>query len=416
MWLSGLVTHTPLRLPALPRDVAAALTVSSVSRAVWAIAAGVLLLTIAGVFQLDAHQGLPGGVLAPVSALVVMVAMLYVVARFPSTATLLAYIVIGAGCVWLYQYSLLSADPGLQQTALFVLNRPALALVLVGTASVSPLSAVWWGLAGFATAELTMVFVCLQLDLPILTGAGPAIAISNYTIAFVAIALIQRSQRGRAPDVDALQADARRHEAQRAVDRAAAALIHDTVLNDLALVMTGPAHLDDRARDRLRADIDTLTSAEQNLRADSASGTLDAQFRNDLTALAIDFQWRGLSVDVAVDESADLGLSSESTSAALGAVRACLDNVLNHSGVTSAELILGGDSQMVTVMIVDAGMGFDRDQVPADRLGLRSSVYHRVESAGGAVRIWSAPGLGTTVLLSLPLPETASTERESADA
>ena len=143
MWLSGLVTHTPLRLPALPRDVAAALTVSSVSRAVWAIAAGVLLLTIAGVFQLDAHQGLPGGVLAPVSALVVMVAMLYVVARFPSTATLLAYIVIGAGCVWLYQYSLLSADPGLQQTALFVLNRPALALVLVGTASVSPLSAVW---------------------------------------------------------------------------------------------------------------------------------------------------------------------------------------------------------------------------------------------------------------------------------
>jgi signal transduction histidine kinase len=121
-------------------------------------------------------------------------------------------------------------------------------------------------------------------------------------------------------------------------------------------------------------------------------------------------------VDVAVDANADLGLSAESASAALGAVRACLENVLNHSGVTAAELVLGGDNRVVTVMIVDAGAGFDRNLVAADRLGLRASVVHRIESAGGDVRIWSAPDAGTTVLLSLPLPAATEAARESANA
>jgi signal transduction histidine kinase len=413
------VTPGTLRLPALPRDVAAALTVSSVSRAVWAIAAGVLLLTVVGVVALTTTKlVLPGGVLVPIGALLLMVAALLVVARFPSTTTLLVYLVVGTGCVWLFQFALLSADPGLQQSALFILNRPAFALVLVGTASASPLSAVWWGVSGFVAGLLATIVVALQLNLPLLTGAGPAIALANYVIAFLAIALIQRSQRGRAPDVTSLVAEARLREAQRTVDRSAAALIHDTVLNDLALVMTAPAELDDRARERLRADLDTVARAERNLHADATAGpgNLDGAFRKDLTALITDFQWRGLSVDVAVDPDANLGLSESSASAAVGAVRACLENVLNHSGVTSAELTLGGDGSLVTVMIVDAGVGFDRDLVPSDRLGLRSSVVHRIESVGGAVRIWSAPDLGATVLLSLPLPAAVPSARETADA
>jgi len=412
------VTPGTLRLPALPRDVAAALTVSSVSRAVWAIAAGVLLLTAVGVVALTTTPVLSAGVLVPIGALLLMVAALLVVARFPSTTTLLVYLMVGTGCVWLFQFALLSADPGLQQSALFILNRPAFALVLVGTASASPLSAVWWGVSGFVAGLLATIVVALQLNLPLLTGAGPAIALANYVIAFLAIALIQRSQRGRAPDVTSLVAEARLREAQRTVDRSAAALIHDTVLNDLALVMTAPAELDDRARERLRADLDTVARAERNLHADATAGpgNLDGAFRKDLTALITDFQWRGLSVDVAVDPDANLGLSESSASAAVGAVRACLENVLNHSGVTSAELSLGGDGSLVTVMIVDAGVGFDRDLVPSDRLGLRSSVVHRIESVGGAVRIWSAPDLGATVLLSLPLPAAVPSARETADA
>ena len=412
------MTPGTLRLPALPRDVAAALTVSSVSRAVWAIAAGVLLLTAVGVVALTTTPVLSAGVLVPIGALLLMVAALLVVARFPSTTTLLVYLMVGTGCVWLFQFALLSADPGLQQSALFILNRPAFALVLVGTASASPLSAVWWGVSGFVAGLLATIVVALQLDIPLLTGAGPAIALANYVIAFLAIALIQRSQRGRAPDVTSLVAEARLREAQRTVDRSAAALIHDTVLNDLALVMTAPAELDDRARERLRADLDTVARAERNLHADATAGpgNLDGAFRKDLTALITDFQWRGLSVDVAVDPDANLGLSESSASAAVGAVRACLENVLNHSGVTSAELSLGGDGSLVTVMIVDAGVGFDRDLVPSDRLGLRSSVVHRIESVGGAVRIWSAPDLGATVLLSLPLPAAVPSARETADA
>jgi signal transduction histidine kinase len=41
--------------------------------------------------------------------------------------------------------------------------------------------------------------------------------------------------------------------------------------------------------------------------------------------------------------------------------------------------------------------------VPADRLGLKSSVFGRVEAEGGTVKIWTSPGHGTSVLFTLPL-------------
>ena len=138
------------------------------------------------------------------------------------------------------------------------------------------------------------------------------------------------------------------------------------------------------------------------VRAPKNHDTRTADLRNRLTAVASDFQWRGLTVDVSVDEDVRLGLGVEASEAAVGAVRACLENVLQHSGESSAELILGADSGEVTIMVVDSGVGFDRHTVPVDRLGLRESVFRRVETASGAVRVWSAPGRGTSVVISLP--------------
>ena len=52
--------------------------------------------------------------------------------------------------------------------------------------------------------------------------------------------------------------------------------------------------------------------------------------------------------------------------------------------------------------MVDSGAGFDVDEVPDDRIGLRTSIKGRIEQEGGSVRIWSRPGVGTTVVLSVP--------------
>jgi len=42
-------------------------------------------------------------------------------------------------------------------------------------------------------------------------------------------------------------------------------------------------------------------------------------------------------------------------------------------------------------------------QTNPDRLGLRRSVRDRIESIGGTVQVWSTPGRGTSIVLSVPL-------------
>ena len=37
-----------------------------------------------------------------------------------------------------------------------------------------------------------------------------------------------------------------------------------------------------------------------------------------------------------------------------------------------------------------------------DRIGLRTSIRGRIEQEGGTARIWSRPGVGTTVVLTVP--------------
>ena len=53
-------------------------------------------------------------------------------------------------------------------------------------------------------------------------------------------------------------------------------------------------------------------------------------------------------------------------------------------------------------MVIDHGVGFDPDGVAGDRLGLRTSVVSRITAHHGSVRIWSTPGSGTSVLISVP--------------
>ncbi len=72
-------------------------------------------------------------------------------------------------------------------------------------------------------------------------------------------------------------------------------------------------------------------------------------------------------------------------------------------------------STAATWTVNDSGKGFDVSAIGADRLGLRSSVYGRVEAAGGKVKVWSAPGNGTSVLFSLPIITEPLTTKEPAD-
>jgi signal transduction histidine kinase len=54
-------------------------------------------------------------------------------------------------------------------------------------------------------------------------------------------------------------------------------------------------------------------------------------------------------------------------------------------------------------MVTDEGVGFDMETVPGDRLGVRAAIRGRIESVGGTVQMWSSPGSGTSLVMTVPV-------------
>jgi len=83
-----------------------------------------------------------------------------------------------------------------------------------------------------------------------------------------------------------------------------------------------------------------------------------------------------------------------------------LTNVTRHAGTNQALVRLDYALEAVTLGIVDAGKGFDPNEPlrPPRGWGLEG-MRERVESVGGELVLYSAPGRGTTVEVVIPLQE-----------
>jgi signal transduction histidine kinase len=400
------------RIPILPRKVAAGVTVSAVARGGWAIAAVTLIVSTVGISDQFLRLGYGGDLAAPLGAIVCMLAAILVLASFPSWWTVCAFVVIGGISEYVFLHGVLDHHASLLPAALILVNRPAAALVLVGTVGTRPLPAIAWGIGGFIVGEGVTLLVCLQVGTPLYFGNGPLITLANYCAAYVGLALIQRAQRRRVPDFLRLRQESRRIDHALTREQREVAVLHDTVLNDLALVVNGPDQLDDRMRERMHQDVATLSrhASLAGIEQTEFVDANDASLRNQMMLLVSDFQWRGLGVEVTGDTGRVARMTPEAVDAAVGALRACLENVLRHSGVLSAEIAISTSDELITWTVSDAGHGFDLAAVELDRLGLRTSVIRRVESAGGSAKVYSTPGNGTSVLLTLPqLPPPEST-------
>jgi len=212
-------------------------------------------------------------------------------------------------------------------------------------------------------------------------------------------------QRRRIPNIEELEAENDRLAHGEDLAKRTTAAVHDTLLNDLSIVMNAPDVLDARARARLRQDLETLRGAEW-LDASSRLTMVDDQdgsLRNDIMRLISGFQWRGLSVHVTGSGDGIYRLDPAIEAAFVAALGAALENVLRHSGTTVAEVELIYETEAVTVMVTDEGVGFDPTQVADDRLGLRTSIEARIASVGGTVQIWSSPGSGTSIAMRIPV-------------
>lgn len=394
----------------LPRTVASEVMTAAVSRAAWAVAVVVLLLDVPVAVDTLLQESSGDQLLLPLMALVGMLALLAYTRARPGLRSRVIFLAGGALLAGLYQLGILAADPGILESGTYLVNRPAFVLVLVAQGIVRPLDGLRWSAIGYVVSMTTLLVTDVIAGAPLITGWGPTMALIICSTTYALLAGIRASQGAQLPDLQKLEVDTRAVALAHQYEQRAAAVIHDTVLNDLSVVMNSSGSIDERVRSRFRADVATLSDAawlRETRDLVEPAGT-DAALRNEIVTLISEMQWKGLTVDLTGGSDDEIArLSPENISTASAAVRACLENVLKHAETTSVEVVLSAAAGSVTIMVIDQGVGFTVESVAGGRLGLRVSVVRRVEGAGGSVRIWSKPGSGTSVMISLPSETTA---------
>ena len=89
-----------------------------------------------------------------------------------------------------------------------------------------------------------------------------------------------------------------------------------------------------------------------------------------------------------------------------------LNNVARHANVDEVDVTLHTDSYDVMLNVYDPGIGFDTQEMMADRqAGGLMNLRERIKALGGTLDIQSVPGDGTTLIVRLPVrqPEDGAT-------
>lgn len=393
-----------MRVPVLPRETAAAVITGAISAAGWAVAAATIVMAMPVLVETLLERGRGADIPLGLLLLGVVLAGIAGVALRPRRWVVFTFLVVAGAAAVGYGVLLLRGDPGIVDASPYLVNRPGLALVLVGIPATRALVGIGRAVLGFVVATVVARLSAALADAPFTPGLGPLMVLVLTAVAYLTLAAIQLRIRRRVPNFDELEAENRALAHGEDLARRTTAAVHDTLLNDLAVVMNAPDRLEPHVRERLLADLEVLRGADWLSARDEADvpGEDQAGLRNDFARLASEFQWRGLGLHVTGDRRASYRVSAEVTEALLAATRASLENVVRHSGAASAEVEIISGPGSVSVMITDQGAGFDPAAVGPDRLGLRASVIERMAAVGGDARIWSSPGAGTSIVITAP--------------
>jgi signal transduction histidine kinase len=404
-----------MRVRVLPRELAARIINGTVATMGLAVGALTIVLAIPVLIETLIMRGRAADIPLPLALLVIILLAIAAVARWRRTEVVLVYLAVAGAATIGYELALLAGDRAILDEALFLVNRPTLALVAVGVTAATALSGILWCSLGLVVATGVSLTAALIAEVPFRPGLGPLMVFVIAVVGYLTFAAIQNTQRRQVPNFDELEAETQRLARGEDLSRRTTAAVHDTVLNDLSIVMNTTDTLDERVVTRLLEDLEQLRSAEwmsQTTTIPSADDE-DAGLRNEIMRMVSDFQWRGLSIHVTGSGTGVYRLDPDVARALIGSVSAAFENVLRHSGATVAELEVIYGEDVITVMVSDQGVGFDPAAVPPDRLGVRASIVDRMDSVGGSVRIWSSHGSGTTVMITVPILEIVEPNPES---
>lgn len=384
----------------LPRTAAARVTVLGLALTQRVIAVVGAAISATLVIDVQLSRGVVEGLPLIVAPYVGIGMLALVLIWRPTVLTALVFMIGGGVLSVALPIVGLAADPSFDDLGPYLINRVATAICLVGAVGGSAVSGLWWSTGAFVIAQSSVVLGLALAGSTIGPGSGPLIVYSVSVVAYATLAITQRQSARRLEPLRAAGQELRGLDERRELERRAAGVVHDTVLADLAAISRSPGPVGQRTRVVLENHLGLVSASsvgEEVGVSDTGSDLGDA-----LVSLVQEYQWSGVRVDVSGTEVLRAGVAVDVGTAVIGAVRAALDNVVQHAATDRAELVVGERDDRLTVLVVDDGIGFDPAAVTADRLGVRASITDRIERVGGSVRVWSGPE-GTTVMLTVPL-------------
>jgi len=377
----------------------------------------------------------------------VMLALLALVARYPTVTLTVLYLVVGAGVV--FAITVMVMDDGeFRSTNNAVLALPGTALLLVGGAGSGSVIGLTWATLGFGLGEAAAFLGVAVAGGVYAPNFAVCFAFAVVVIVRVFDGLTRRSDMRRDTGLHRASQQTRELAIRHDYELRATARLHDTALSHLvAIAAAGSGPVDERLRVGIRQDLGLIVGRDWAIdhalsensasrssvrgagsprsfappvaaarngrqngwrgRARASGGAPDARtpVEDTVPSLAHAFSAAanaGLEVRVTGDFAVLGTLGPRRVAALDAAVAQCLINVARHAGVDQAELALGLGGGEVTVAVMDSGVGFDESEVPPDRIGLRTSIRARIEQEHGTVRLWSTKGIGTTIVLTVP--------------
>lgn len=257
------------------------------------------------------------------------------------------------------------------------------------------------GTRRFSIARLTFGAVLALVGLIVLATRGQSLT-AIWDIGAAALAVLAGAVLIAAPWGLRLWSDLRHEQAERAraTERAdIAAHLHDSVLQTLALIQRkaeDPAAVTLLARAQERELRSWLYAGPAG--SDDTLAAAVAQAAHEVEDL------HGIPVEVVCTGDRPL---DDGAMALVRAVREAVLNAVRH-GAPPVSVYVEAGPEGVEAFVRDHGRGFDLDEVPGDRLGVRQSIVGRMSRHGGQARVRRLDQ-GTEVQLTLPAPISPAT-------
>ncbi|MGX1793588.1 sensor histidine kinase [Microbacterium sp. NPDC055312] len=179
---------------------------------------------------------------------------------------------------------------------------------------------------------------------------------------------------------------------------AMAALMHDSVL---AALIAAERAVGERERALAVAMAREALTRLANTEASIAQEGSDAPVSREQIVAELRRTLSEQGVDAVVEERGTVSaeVPGKVARAMVLAARQAIGNALAHAGGHGLHIIAeSASADRLRVMVLDAGPGFDPDEIGEDRLGIRASIVARMAAVAGTSRIVSDAD-GTTVVL-----------------